>query len=437
MELLQMTIASLKEQRANKVDSLKAILAKAETERRDLNENEQSAFDNTKVDLEKLDKDIRNAEFVAEYERRMAGEPVATNGDKHFDIECREFSLRKAIAAGCPGINVDCGREREVSQELERRYGVKAEGIMVPTTVFEKRVVTTGLPSGGPGGTIISMDYRPDMFIDRLREALVIQRMGARVLNGLVGNVGIPSLTASATGAWVAENSALSASDPQFGMVTMTPKHVGALTEISRNMILQSSPDIEDILRADFAALIARAIDSAAIKGGGANEPVGVLSAAGVTEVPGGTNGLAPSYVNVLALVSTLANANVAGTGFITNSKTVGKLATVLKSTADTSSNFILESPGAGALAGFPLGVSNLVPSNLVKGSSGAVCSALIFGAWSDLLLGYWSAFDLLVNPYESTAYTKGNIQVRAMATADVQLRHVESFAKTSDILTT
>jgi HK97 family phage major capsid protein len=432
-----MHLPALKETRGVKVDAMRAILAKAEAEKRDLTEAEQSAFDAGRAEIEKLEKEIRNAEFLSEYERRANGEPIATNGDKHFDMECREFSLRKAIAAGCPGINVDCAREREISQELERRHGVKAAGIMVPTTVFEKRVVTTGLPGGGPGGTIISMDYRPDMFIDRLREALVIQRMGARVLNGLVGNVGIPSLTASATGAWVAENTALSASDPQFGFVTMTPKHVGALTEVSRNMVLQSSPDIEQILRDDFASLIARAIDSAAIKGGGANEPTGVLSASGVTEVPGGTNGLAPSYANVLALVSTLANANVSGTGFVTNTKVVAKLATVLKSTADTSSNFILESPGEGALAGFPMGVSNLVPSNLVKGSSGAVCSALIFGAWSDLLLGYWSAFDLLVNPYESTAYTKGNIQVRAMATADVQLRHVESFAKTSDILTT
>jgi hypothetical protein len=44
-------------------------------------------------------------------------------------------------------------------------------------------------------------------------------------------------------------------------------------------------------------------------------------------------------------------------------------------------------------------------------------------------LIGFWSEFDFLVNPYETTAYSKGNVQVRAMATCDVKLRHVESFA--------
>ena len=76
------------------------------------------------------------------------------------------------------------------------------------------------------------------------------------------------------------------------------------------------------------------------------------------------------------------------------------------------------------------------MPSNLTEGA-GTNLSALIFGAWSELLIGYWSAFDLLVNPYAETPYSKGNVLVRGMLTADIKLRHPESFAKISDIVTT
>jgi hypothetical protein len=139
-----MHLPALKESRASKVDALRGIVAAAEKERRDMTEAEQAAFDTGKTELEAIEKQVRNAEFLAEFERRASGEPV-TNGDGRFEVECREFSIRKAIASQIYGLQVDAGREREVSQELERRSGTKAEGIMCPTAVFEKRVVTTGL----------------------------------------------------------------------------------------------------------------------------------------------------------------------------------------------------------------------------------------------------------------------------------------------------
>ena len=77
---------------------------------------------------------------------------------------------------------------------------------------------------------------------------------------------------------------------------------------------------------------------------------------------------------------------------------------------------------------------STNVPSNLTKGT-GTNLSALIYGNWADLLIGYWSAFDLLVNPFETAAYEKGNVSVRAMLTADIQLRYVESFSAAKDII--
>jgi hypothetical protein len=85
----------------------------------------------------------------------------------------------------------------------------------------------------------------------------------------------------------------------------------------------------------------------------------------------------------------------------------------------------VMQDPNS--LAGYPLTSSNIVPIETTNHN-------LIFGKWGDILLGYWSVFDLLVNPYESTAYSKGNVSVRGIITADVQIRHIESFAASVDV---
>lgn len=253
------------------------------------------------------------------------------------------------------------------------------------------------------------------------------------MLSGLRGNLDIPRLKASATAAWVAENAPISASDMQFEKVSLTPKHVGAITEFSRNMLMQSSPDVEQLCRNDFAKVLAEKVDAAAILGGGSNEPTGILGTSGIGDVAMGDNGGAITWGAVIDLIAEVEIDNAMGAGFLTNPKVV-KSARKTAKVSSTDSVMVMERPDE--LAGYPLVSTSLVPSNLDKGTSEGVCSALIFGNWADLLLGYWSEFDLLVNPYESTAYSKGNVQVRGMLTMDVDVRHPESFAAIQDLTT-
>jgi HK97 family phage major capsid protein len=256
------------------------------------------------------------------------------------------------------------------------------------------------------------------------------------VLGGLTGNLAIPRLKASATAQWVAENSAITASDPQTEQVTFSPKHCGGIVEMSRNMLQQSSPDVAALIENDLAMLLAVALDQAAIQGGGSNQPSGILAAgSGVTVVPGGTNGLAPTWSNVVNLIGAVDASNAldgSTLAFLTNAKFVKAARQTVKTAADTSSNFIMND--AATLAGYALASSQNVPSNLTKGS-GTGLSALIFGDWSQLFLAFWSELDILVNPYESSAYSKGNVQVRAMMTADVRLRQPLAFAVLPDVI--
>ena len=79
-----------------------------------------------------------------------------------------------------------------------------------------------------------------------------------------------------------------------------------------------------------------------------------------------------------------------------------------------------------------PTAFTNLAPDTLGAENNE---SALIYGDFSELLIGIWSALDVLVNPYEATAYSKGNVMVRAMATADIALRNPAAFVKATGVL--
>ena len=429
-----MTLRDLIEKRDKTVARMRAINDKPEGEGGDLSEAQTKEFDELRADLEKTDAAISRQRLLDEADRTAAGEPLNGGSDATFEAECRSFSVLRAMALQVPGLNVDAGREREISQELSTRSGISPKGILVPIAVFheplEKRVVTTAAPVGGPGSNLVATDHLGAQFIDRLRASLRVRALGATVLNGLTGNVEIPRLKTSSTVGWVAENAALSESDAEYDKVSLAPKHAGALMEYSRNMLQQTSPDIENLTRRDFAAILAEAVDSVAIQGGGTNEPDGILATAGITEIEAGAPDGGPVSTTLTAdLIGAVDDANVDGNrAFLSSTK------------VRTAAMKLLDGDNR------PLGLSTIfhnepqsyttqVPTNLTKGA-GTDLSAIIYGDWSELLIGYWSQFDLLVNPFESVAYKKGNIMIRAMLTCDLSFRHLASFAFANDVST-
>lgn len=186
---------------------------------------------------------------------------------------------------------------------------------------------------------------------------------------------------------------------------------------------MQSTPDIEQLIRSDFAFVLAQALDAAALVGGGSNEPDGLIAAGIDDSVSMST----PSWSKVLDLINVVEEANAMGTGFAMRPLVAKTLRNTAK-VASTDSVMVMESPDS--LAGYPVSRTTQLP---IDATPDPDTTTIIFGQWSDLLIGYWSAFDLLVNPYESTAYSKGNVSVRGMLTADIAVRHLESFAASTD----
>ncbi len=365
----------------------------------------------------------------------IGSKPLPTADIGMTKEEARKFSFLRAInALANPGDRKAqelAAFEREASDAVAAKMGRAAQGFFVPVEV-QQRDLLVGTATAG--GHTVATNVLAANFIELLRNKLAVAGLGAQFLSGLVGNIAIPRQTAGATAYWVAENGAPTESQQAFDQVTMSPKTVGAYTDISRKLLLQSSIDVEGFVRNDLATVLALAIDLAAINGSGAsNQPTGVLNTSGIGSVAGGTNGLAPTWAHIVDLETqvAVANADIGTLGYLTNAKARGKL----KGTSKVSGqNGFVWDDGDMPLNGYRAGVSNQVPSNLTKGTSSGVCSAILFANWADLIIGQWGSLDLMVDPY--TGSTAGTVRVVALQDVDIAVRHAESFAAMKDALT-
>ncbi|MGE6606618.1 phage major capsid protein [Halomonas sp. NPDC076908] len=398
-----MKVSALREQRSAKVAQMKGMIDKATDEGRDLSADEAKQFETLKAEERALAGQVDRAEYLAEAERRSVAAPVTGDAGADFNKLARQVSVMKVMRAQMEGRSLD-GVEAEYAQEAERRSGRKAQGAFVPMAALETRANTTGT-----AGEITPIDHRQDQYIDALRNRLLARRLGIRILSGLSGDVSIPKHGSGLATGWVTEGGAVPEGEMSFGEVKLSPKHVGGKTEMSRQLIQQSSPDIEQLVRGDLSALIAQQIDSAILNGSGAaGEPQGIIGAAGIQ-----TADIPTTWAGVLGLSEMLELENLEGAAWLSAPGVKTTLGSTEK-VAGSGSGFLLQN---GMMDDKPYWSTNQMPA-----------STLLFGDFSQVLLGIWSEIDILVNPYAEPAYSRGGVQVRAMATCDVALRHPQGF---------
>ncbi|MDP2330407.1 MAG: phage major capsid protein [Reyranella sp.] len=433
-----MKLHELQEARTAAVVAMRALADMAEVEKRDLSADEDKKFGDLKSEITGYDKKIERARTLADAERSAPAIVHGRLGDGAYEERARDFSITKAIIAAMPrdlgGGNVDAGFECEISTEVARRSGRKFEGIAVPDQVFhaERRAFGNNVMlTSGNAASLVPTNLLANQFIDRLRSSLVVGRLGATVLDGLVGDNDIPKQIGSATAEWVGEDGSLSDTDLDFDDVQLRPKTVGAITSYSRRTLLNTTPAIEGIVRNDLAAIVANAIDKAALVGlGASNQPAGIVEQGDVHEIDM-TEPLYEIWEKILSFPANIqhSDAEIGSLAWVMNAWAAKKLRSTSKVTDDSVTGWVMEN--ANSLAGYPAAITSALPGN----PTGPVAGTMIFGDFSQLLVGYWSGTDLLLNPYESTAYQKGRVLVRAMRDCDVAVRHGEAFAFTDNFV--
>lgn len=389
---------------------------------------------NVRDDAEKAVKDgLTPAEFRGILFEKGVNKPIdAPAAEVGMSAkEAKSYSLFRAVNAMANNDWSQAGFEREVSAEIAKRMGKQPRGLFIPADVF-KRDLTVG--SATAGGNTVGTTHMGSEFVDALRANMVLPGLGARFMSGLKGNIAIPALNAKTTVAFVAEGNAPTEGAPTFRQITMTPRSVSGYVDMSRLLLQNSDPSVEGIIRNDLIRQVAAKIESVAIKGGGANEPTGVLGTSGIGDVALGATGDAPTWSSIVQVVAEVEmdDALLGAASFLTNPKVKSKLARTAK-VASTDSQMLI-APPFNDLYGYPMAVTTQVPSDLTK-STGENLSALLFGVWSELMIGVWSGTDILVDPY--TASNTGTVRLRIFQEVDVAVRHAQSFAAIKDIVTT
>lgn len=338
------------------------------------------------------------------------------------DNEVKRFSIVRAINALANPTDKRAQEaaafEIECSAAASQMYGRASEGIMLPADVL--RNWTRDL-SAGVDTAVLTEDFRGGDFIDVLRNQSSIMQAGARMLQGLQSDVAIPKKQTASTAAWLAaEGDDVLQTEPTFGQVTLSPKDIGAYTQVTRRMLQQSTLDIEAVIRDDLAQAIALGMDLAGLRGSGASgQPTGIKNTAGINSVDFGTSPITvPSYAKVVEMETALGNDNalMGNLAYILPASMVGGLKTTEK--ANGTAQFVYE-PG-GTLNGY-----RAINSNQAEAGD------LYFGNFQDLLIGMWGGLDLQVDPYSNGL--SGTLRIRVIQTMDVAVRHAVSFCLGND----
>lgn len=346
-------------------------------------------------------------------------EPLETPSEIGLtDKETKRFSILRAINAMANPTDrkaqEDAAFEFECSRAAGELYGKTAQGVLLPPEVLANWGQRD--MNASDDSNLIGQDFRAGDFIDVLRNSSAVMQ-NATILNGLSGDVKIPKKTAASTAAFISsEGGAAGESEMTIGSVTMSPKTLGAFTDVTRQLMIQSSLDVENLIRNDLAGSMAIAIDNAALEGSGSSgNPTGITNTTGVNTVSL-SSAAAPTFAEMVSMESAVAvdNALLGGLVYIVHPTNAGTLKTTTKDSG--SGQFVLTN---NEINGYPVVVSAQLTAN-----------NYVFGNMQDLLVGMFSGLDIVVDPYSNS--TSGTVRVVALQSLDVNVRHAVSFCTAS-----
>ena len=332
--------------------------------------------------------------------------------------ETKRFSIMRAVNAMANPTDRKAQEaakfEFECSEAAQRAYGTTAQGVMLPDEVL--RNWNQRDLNASDDSNLIGQDYRAGDFIDVLRNNSAVMPM-ATMLNGLSGDVKIPRKTAASSAAFISsEGGAAGESEFTVGSVTMSPKTLGAFTDVTRQLMIQSSIDVENLIRNDLAQSMAIAIDDAALEGSGSSgNPTGITNTSGINTVSL-SSAAAPTFAEMVSMETSVRvdNALMGDLAYIVHPTNYGTLKTTEKAT--NTAQFVAVND---EINGYKVVVSPQLTAN-----------NYVFGNFDDLLVGMFGGLDIVVDPFSNS--TSGTVRIVALQSIDTAVRHAVSFCAAS-----
>lgn len=359
--------------------------------------------------------------------------------------EKREYSLGRMIRSQMTNDWRDAGYERELDDEIARKVGTRASGCYVPDFAWSTRAggmstaATGAVGSENVSDSFVSTVHRGDMFVEALRAKAVLSDLGTTYMTGLTNRISMPKFSTGASAGFVEELGNVADQSQTDAAVTLTGKTLGAYADMSRLLIRESIPSIEQVVRDDILRSVADRIEYYAIQGSGSSgQPTGLLNASGVgnVDVSSGTDVDALTWADLVSIVKTVEAANgvvnSSALGWLSNPAVKAKISSTAK--VGSSDSVMLMNDPWNSIYGYPAAFTSNVPSDLDPGDGGSDASAIIFGDFSQLLIGLFGAPSILVD--ETTGGLAGTVRVIIHQDVDVAVRNAASFAKSDEVST-
>lgn len=376
-----------------------------------------------------LSEELRQAIEIENAQQIMADNRLRNAENK----EQRAFSMVKFIREAADGTFTGVEEEvRRIGEEEVARLGISGRpvrSVYIPACALRAASGQnyTTAADGGNLTEVAAINY-----FDALRERMALTSLGATYLGDLVGTVPLV-YGSNVEAAWEGEGDEDNLVKMSFDRATMTPKRVGITMTYTRDLLRQTSRDVEAMIIKELTNAHAVALERAAINGTGTGQPLGLLNTTGIGQVAIGANGGAIEWKHLVALETAVneKNAYPGNRAYLTNAKVIGALKTT-ELTAN-SGRFLLDPNSGSNVNGYPIAWTGLVPSDLTKGSASGKCNAMAFGNWSDLWIGQWGGIDIVIDPF--TAKRTAEIEITINAYHDVKVVRPESFAVIKDIV--
>ncbi len=344
---------------------------------------------------------------IKEESKNLGSSPEPLGLDKK---ESKSYSIANAMKSLVNGGRVE-GLEKEVSDAIAKRSGRETHGFFLAS---QRDLNITD------DAALVPEDTRGGDFVDALRPNMVTMQAGVRILNGLKGDVVIPRKTATSEATFKAETTIHTETEPVFDSISLTPRHLGTFTDVSKQLLAQGTPDVDALIRDDLQKAVAVGLDKAVIQGAGSgsNAPQGIIGATGVEDIAIADNdGGEPTTAELHAFLKQLDdnNALTSNCTWITTPQ----IAAAAKQTLLTS-----------AVSGYQWDMSNNTMLGYPAFSTANIpAERTIFGDFSEYILGIWDGgIEITYDPYSGAKNRLVTFILNVMC--DGNVRQPKSFAE-------
>ena len=357
-----MKIKALKEEKGRLIEELNGLQNSINTEARSMTDTEKTRFSEIDARLDVIGSETETLEKLQKRaSEKVASAPVygaASSSEKTERNKMADaYSFKRAIEQATTGRRdgVEYEMHKEAADEFQRAgVSVSAHSVLLPSDVFKRDMTATGGTSGSEGG--VNIQTNVGGIIDVLLPSTVLASLGVTRFDGLTGNLDLPTASTQPAAGWNTENGTATEKSPAFSKITFSPKRLAAFISVSNQLLRQSSNSIDAYVRQYLINAMAIELEKVAIKGGGTNEPTGIIGNANTNVVFAGgstsaANGAAAVWADVVNLMKSVESNNGMGQAYITNPLVKAALQTTVRQASGVEGNFILQS-GANELNG-------------------------------------------------------------------------------------